>query len=89
MKEKELEGATVLQLAALYKTVFGTPEGKKVLGDILTRICRVDGGLFNPDTHVMAHTIGRRDVGLEIRRLVEMIVEEAQKPEVKKHERRE
>lgn len=70
--------------SALYKNVFGTPEGQKVLTDILNRLCNVDGPLFTNDAIGIAYNAARRDVGIEIARLYFMEVNEQKVPEVNK-----
>lgn len=73
-----------LERSALYKRVFGTPEGHKVLTDILNRLCNVDGPLFTNDAIGIAYNTARRDVGIEIARLYYMEVNEQKVPEVNK-----
>lgn len=69
--------------SALYKAVFGTPEGQKVLSDILNRLCNVDGPIFTTEALGIAYNAARRDVGIEIARLFSMEVNEKKVPEVK------
>jgi len=74
----------VEQRSAIYKEVFGTPQGQKVLSDILNRICGVDAPGFTNDALGLAYNQARRDVGLEIARLVWLEFNKKQTPEVKK-----
>jgi hypothetical protein len=74
----------VVERSALYKGVFSTPHGEKVLADILNRLCNVDGACFTESPIGMAYNTARRDVGLEIARLVWLEITEEQTPEVKK-----
>jgi hypothetical protein len=74
----------LVERSALYKNVFGSIEGQKVLADILNRLCNVDGSLFTESPIGMAYNTARRDVGLEIARLVWLEIHEEQTPEVKK-----
>ena len=54
----------------LYRTVFGTPEGRAVLRD-LERECRLDQAVFVPDNaRTEAYLLGRQSVGLHIRGMV-------------------
>lgn len=73
-----------LERSALYKRVFGSPEGQKVLTDILNRLCNVDGPVFTTDAIGIAYNAARRDVGIEIARLYSMEVNEKKVPEVNK-----
>jgi hypothetical protein len=73
-----------VERSALYKGVFNTPQGEKVLADILNRLCNVDGACFTESPIGMAYNTARRDVGLEIARLVWLEITEEQTPEVKK-----
>jgi len=72
-----------VERAALYKTVFKTQEGQKVLADILNRLCNVDGIGFTENPIGLAYNNARRDVGIDIARLVWLEVNEDKTPEVK------
>ncbi len=74
----------VVERSALYKSVFNTIEGQKVLADILNRLCNVDGPCFTEAPLGIAYNTARRDVGLEIARLVWLEVTEDKTPEVVK-----
>ena len=54
-------------LAEKYKMVFGTPEGKEVMVDILTD-CHVMSITDTLDTNQMILATGKRNAGLEIAR---------------------
>ena len=54
-----------------YRTVFGTPEGKRVLADMCARYW-VFGSLLHADAIVMAHREGERNTVLDIMRYLEM-----------------
>jgi hypothetical protein len=73
-----------VERSALYKGVFGSIEGQKVLADILNRLCNVDGPVFTESPIGIAYNTARRDVGLEIARLVWLEVTEDKTPEVVK-----
>lgn len=72
-----------VERSALYKTVFKNPEGQKVLADILNRVCNVDGYGFTESPIGLAYNNAKRDVGIEIARLVWLEVNEDKTPEVK------
>lgn len=72
-----------VEKAALYKEVFNTPQGQKVLADILNRLCNVDGPVFHENPVALAFNAARRDVGLEIARMVWLEVVKEKAPEVK------
>lgn len=72
-----------VERSALYKAVFKTPEGEKVLADILNRVCNVDGYGFTENPIGLAFNNARRDVGIEIARLVWLEVNDEKTPEVK------
>ena len=76
-------GLGPVERSALYKSVFGSSEGQKVLADILNRLCNVDGPCFTESPLAIAYNNARRDVGLEIARLVWLEVTEDKTPEVK------
>lgn len=68
-------------LARLYRTVFGTPEGEKVLADICFRLCGIDHAMYDANASVMAWRAIRRDLGEQIAHLaLDPIIDE--KPEV-------
>ena len=86
IKERISSNSGVLgpvERSALYKNVFGSIEGQKVLADILNRLCTVDGPVFTESPIGIAYNSARRDVGLEIARLVWLEVTDNQTPEVK------
>lgn len=56
-----------------YRTVFGSPEGKRVLEDLRKSYKQT----FDPNPSVSAYKQGKRDVVLDIERLIEL----AQDPE--------
>lgn len=70
-----------VDIAQLYRAVLGTPEGRKVFDDLMTR-CGVDAPVFHPEPIATAYNAARRDLGLEIARLVLSAFDES-KPEVK------
>jgi hypothetical protein len=72
-----------VERSALYKQVFSSIEGQKVLADIMNRLCNVDGPCFTESPIGMAYNTAKRDVGLEIARLVWLEVTEDKTPEVK------
>lgn len=72
-----------VERSALYKAVFKTSEGQKVLADILNRVCNVDGYGFTENPIGLAYNNARRDVGIEIARLVWLEVNDEKTPEVK------
>lgn len=85
-RERISENASELgfvERAALYKEVFSTPHGQKVLADILNRLCNVDGPAFHENPIGMAFNVARRDVGIEIARMVWLEVVKEKAPEVK------
>lgn len=60
----------------LYRQVFGTPEGKVVLADLL-RFCRISATVVVPGDSIMTgYHDGLRRVGLRIASLVQMTDEE-------------
>ena len=86
LKERISSNAGTLgpvERSALYKAVFKTPEGQKVLADILNRVCNVDGYGFTDSPIGLAFNNARRDVGIEIARLVWLEVTDSPTPEVK------
>lgn len=54
-----------------YRTVFGTPEGKRVLADMCARYWMF-GSTLHTDAIVMAHREGERNVVLDIMRYLEL-----------------
>lgn len=70
-----------VDVAQLYRSVFGTPEGEKVFDDLMMR-CGVDAPVFHAEPLAMAFNAARRDIGLEIARLVLAAYDDS-KPEVK------
>jgi hypothetical protein len=71
-----------IDLHRLYRTVFGTPEGLKVLDDICERICALDRSVHNGDPLSIMEINGRRNVGIEIATLA-LAPFDAKKPEVR------
>ena len=59
----------------LYRSVFSTEEGKKVLED-LARMCFYERGIFSDNGLEMAYNEGRRSVFLDIKWLCEVTDEE-------------
>lgn len=55
-----------VSLARLYRNVFGSHEGQKVLDDICQRICHIDSPAYQGDPHTVMEFNGRRNVGIEI-----------------------
>jgi predicted amidophosphoribosyltransferase len=69
--------------AKLYRHVFSTPEGAKVLDDIVQRICLVDAIVTYQTNDQAARALERKNVGLEIASLVlRPITDEPTKPKV-------
>ncbi len=88
MYRKRLDQRTVgdaeqIELARLFKRVFGTAEGNLVLDHIVNEMCRVDDVLLSADPHVIVDANARRNVGITIARLVLSPLEDQEKPEVK------
>ena len=61
-----------------YHTVFGTPEGQKVLLDILDEAGFISDG-FNPDPYVTAHSCGKRAVACFILQKMELSVDDVRR----------
>lgn len=66
----------------LYLNVFGSPEGQKVLRDIVDRVCGVNKSPFAGDPYVTAHLVGKQDVARVILALCNPRLD-PQKPTVK------
>jgi hypothetical protein len=56
------------EIVALYRRVFGTPDGKAVLRDLQMSF---DGNTFDVDPHVSAYKQGQRSVVILINNLLE------------------
>jgi hypothetical protein len=54
-----------------YRIVFGSPEGKRVLHDLIARHY-VLGSTFSSEATIMAHAEGQRDVVLQVLRFMQM-----------------
>lgn len=54
----------------VFRQVFSSPEGERVLHHILTRICRVDAIVPVPNELEAVRALERKNVGLEIAQLV-------------------
>ena len=69
--------------AKLYRHVFATPEGEKVLDDILQRICLLDSYVQFDEPLQAARAIERKNIGIEIANLVmRPITDQPLKPKV-------
>lgn len=72
---------TQKELTKLYKKVFNSPDGKKIL-DILRKICYTDtttmGTGLPIDTHLVTYREGMRSVVLHIEKNLKMIEKETE-----------
>ena len=71
-----------IEIAQVYRHVFGTPEGERVLADICFRLCGIGNALWHPDAVIMGHNAAIRDVGERIAHLALDPIDNS-KPEVK------
>jgi hypothetical protein len=61
-----------LDIARDYAQLFGTPQGQRVYADIFHRLCRVEEPLFAQNSRDgTAYNVGKRDVGVAIKKLIE------------------
>lgn len=54
-----------VDMAQLYKDLFGSPIGKKVLNN-LRAVCGCDADAFNENPNTMAYQVGRLSIGKHI-----------------------
>lgn len=66
-------------IAQSYKQVFGTPEGKRVLNDILKHAHVIEPSYIRGDAHETSYREGERNMALRLLAMLNIDIQELQK----------
>jgi hypothetical protein len=66
LNQQHPQNLSEIEIAQVYRYVFGTPEGQRVLADICYRLCGIGNAIWSHDSAIMAHNAAVRDMGERI-----------------------